>query len=118
MAAEARALELAADYAVLFSRQIKEIYTGDRTTTGIPVKCHTDSHTLHDAVVSSRQVEEKSLVHLIYCLKDKLLHSEIQIIKWVNTHNMLADGLTKSGVKMEKLMRMIETGLYPSNWCD
>ena len=115
MAAEARALELAADYAVLFSRQIKEIYTGDRTTNGIPVTCYIDSHTVHDAIVSSRQVEEKSLVHLIYCLKDKLIHSEIDIIKWVNTHNMLADGLTKSGVHMDKLMAMIQSGRFPTN---
>ena len=115
MAAEARALELAADYAVLFSRQIKEIYTGDRTTKGIPVTCYIDSHTVHDAVVSSRQVEEKALVHLIYCIKDKLLHKEIDIIKWVNTHNMLADGLTKSGVNMEKLMGMIQSGRFPKN---
>ena len=113
MAAEARALELAADYAVLFSRQIKEIYTGYRRQTGIPVHCYTDSNTLHDAIVSSRQVEEKSLVHLIYFLKDKILHDEIKRITWVSTKKMLADGLTKNGIQMDRLMNMINTGIFP-----
>ena len=116
MAAEARALELAVDYAILFSRQIREIYTGERTTNGITVKCYIDSNTLHDAIVSSRQFEEKALIHLIYCLRDKILHNEVQKITWVGTKSMLADGLTKSNISMERLMHMIRTGTFPKNF--
>ena len=115
MSAEARALEAAADHAVLYARQIKEIYTGKRTNLGIAISCHTDSKVLHDALVSTRQVEEKSLVHLIYGLKDKLDHREIYKIDWVNTKNQLADGLTKTGVDMTKLMYMIEDGNFPNS---
>ena len=114
MAAEARALELAVDYAILYSRQIREIYTGIRTTTGIDVHCFTDSHTLHDAIVSTRQIEEKSLVHLIYCLKDKILHSEVSRITWIRTNKMLADSLTKAEAPTDRLMYMISTGHFPN----
>ena len=115
MAAEARALEVALDYAILYSRQLKEIYTGVRTTNGVKVTAFTDSQTLLDAIVSSRQVEDKTLVHLIYGIKDKLLHHEVYRVSWTCTLNMLADGLTKSGVQMQKLMNMIETGVFPKN---
>ena len=115
MAAEARALEIAIDYAVLYSRQLKEIYTGVRTIHGIKVTAITDSQTLLDAIVSSRQVEDKTLVHLIYGIKDKLMHNEVYRVSWTCTLNMLADGLTKSGVQMGKLMNMIETGVFPKN---
>ena len=113
MAAEARALELAIDYAILYSRQLKEIYNGVRTTNGIKVTAFTDSQTLLDAIVSSRQVEDKTLVHLIYGIKDKLLHNEVHRVSWVCTSKMLADGLTKSGIQMDKLMHMIESGKFP-----
>ena len=113
MAAEARALEAAADHAVLYARQIKELYTGRRTNLGIPVSCYTDSKVLHDALVSTRQVEEKALVHLIYGLKDKLDHREIYKIDWVSTKKQLADGLTKTGIDMTRLMYMIEDGNFP-----
>ena len=115
MAAEARALELAVDYAILFSRQIKEIYSGNRTTKGIPVSAFTDSHTLHDAIVSTRQIEEKALIHLIYCLKDKVLYDEVRRVTWVKTKDQLADGLTKGNVQMDKLLSMIRSGIFPKS---
>ena len=113
MAAEARALENAADHSVLYSRQLRELYTGKRTKVGITVSCFTDSNVLHDAIVSTRQIEEKALVHLIYGLKDKLKWGEIKRISWVSTKKMLADGLTKKGIDMNGLMNMISEGKFP-----
>ena len=113
MSAEARALEAAADHAVFYARQIKELYTGKRTNLGIPVSCFTDSKTLHDALVSTRQIEERALVHLIYGLKDKLEYREISRIAWVSTKRQLADGLTKTGVDMSNFMNMIQKGNFP-----
>ena len=114
MSAEARALEAAADHAVFYARQIKELYTGRRTNLGISVSCFIDSKTLHDALVSTRQIEERSLVHLIYGLKDKLEHREIYRIAWVSTKRQLADGLTKTGIDMTRLMNMIQDGNFPN----
>ena len=114
LGAEARALETAADHAVLYSRQIKELYTGRRTNNGIAVNCFTDSRTLHDVLVSSRQVEEKSLVHLIYGIRDKLEWREIKRIAWVPTKRQLGDGLTKANVDMSLLMKLIGDGNFPN----
>ena len=114
LGAEARALETAADHAVLYSRQIKELYTGRRTNNGIAVNCFTDSRTLHDVLVSSRQVEEKSLVHLIYGIRDKLEWREIKRIAWVPTKRQLGDGLTKVNVDMSLLMKLIGDGNFPN----
>ncbi len=107
-------METAADHAVLYSRQIKEIYTGCRTNQGIAVNCFTDSRTLHDVLVSSRQVEEKSLVHLIYGIRDKLEWREVKRIAWVPTKRQLGDGLTKANVDMSLLMKMIGDGNFPN----
>ena len=89
------------------------MYTGKRTKIGIPVNCFTDSNVLHDAIVSTRQIEEKALIHLIYGLKDKLKWGEIKRISWVSTKKMLADGLTKKGIDMNGLMNMISEGKFP-----
>ena len=63
--------------------------------------------------MSSRMIEEKALVHLIFGLKDKLKYKEIHRIGWVNTRSMLADGLTKAGVDMSTAMQIISSGRFP-----
>ena len=104
---EARAMELGTDMAILLSRQVLEIFTGKRSESGIPVFAYCDNNGLVLSLYSPKQIEEKSLTHLIEWLKDKLKNKEINSVKWVDTHAMLADCLTKTGAPADLLLKTL-----------
>ena len=104
---EARAMELGTDMAILLSRQILELYTGKRSDSGIPVYAYCDNNGLVLSLYSTKQIEEKSIAHLIEWLKDKLKHGEIKTVQWIDTHTMLADCLTKTGAPSDLLLKVL-----------
>ena len=50
----------------------------------LPIKCITDSKSLHDAVYSSNDPTEKRLKIELRSIPESLEKGEIQCIKWVN----------------------------------
>ena len=69
----------------------------------LPIKCITDSKSLHDAVYSSREVTEKRLKIELSAIRESLEKGEIESVLWVNSKDQLADCLTKEGASREKL---------------
>ena len=104
-------MELGTDMAIFLSRQVLEIYTGKRSESGIPVFAYCDNNGVVLSVYSPKQIEEKSSTHLIEWLKDKLKNKEIHSVKWVDTHAMLADCLTKTGAPAGLLLETIKNNL-------
>ena len=100
-------MEIGTDMAILLSRQILELYTGKRSDSGIPVYAYCDNNGLVLSLYSTKQIEEKSIAHLIEWLKDKLKNKEIVSVTWVDTHSMLADCLTKAGAPVDLLLKVL-----------
>ena len=65
-----------------------------------PIACCVDAKAVHDSIRASHACEpaESSLkLHLI-SVRDRMAHGLIRRFYWVDTRDMLADGLTKGGI--------------------
>ena len=82
------------DDAIFAARQIETLYYGDYKRR-IKVRLFTDSEPTLESIVSSRQVERKTLRPTILDLKERLVDRDIMSYSWLPTQDMLADVLTK-----------------------
>ena len=108
--AETRSLEQGLEDTIYTSRIISEIMTG-KICSKIPVEHKIDSKTLHDSIISTKPIEEKTMRHLLAWIKqqkDEL--GNVSKIDWVPSHQMLADILTKKGVKADLLLAAVMRG--------
>ena len=78
-----------------------------KTGKQIPVCMKTDSKTLFDSLKSTKQVEEKTIRHLIAWQKQRY----IEKVDWVCSEEMLADVFTKKNVQSEPILKVIYQGL-------
>ena len=69
----------------------------------ISVIVYTDSKPTIESIYSTRQVERKTVCHVIQLMKDALDRGKVNKFKYVNTKEMLADILTKDSVKNTEL---------------
>ena len=60
------------------------------------------SKVLQEFLYSTKQVERKSLRHMIQNLKDSVSRGEVEEFKWVDTKNMLTDVLTKESANSDQ----------------
>ena len=74
----------------------------------LPIKCITDSKSLHDVVYSSNNSTEKRLRIELCSIQESLEKGEIQCRKWVNSKDQLADCLIKEGASCEKMLLMVK----------
>jgi len=98
--AETRALENGLDEAVHYARMIKEIYDGRvnlKDPKQIKVEAVTDNKGLWENLNNTRQCEEKLLRNSIALIKEMVDQSQVDKVHWVETGEMLADTLTKTG---------------------
>ena len=63
--AETRSLERGLEDGIYLSRLIKEIYSGRVSEDQLPVEARTDSKTLVDSISSTKQVDEKTIRHIV-----------------------------------------------------
>ena len=63
--AETRSLERGMEDAIYLARMFQEIVSGNMSENQIPVEMKIDSKTLFDSLNSSKQVDEKTIRHLI-----------------------------------------------------
>ena len=63
--AETRSLEIGMEDSIYLAKTIHEIYTGKPNSGQIPIEVKIDSKTLIDSISSTKQVEEKSIRHLV-----------------------------------------------------
>ena len=81
-----------------------------KTNEKIPVQLNIDSKTLYDSLKSMKQVEEKTICHLIAWQKQQIEDKSIEKIGWVCSEEMVADVFTKKDVKTEHLLRIVTGG--------
>ena len=93
--AETRAIDKTTDDAIFMARMIKEIYEGKKSLEQIPVMICTDSHPLKESLYSTKQVERKTVRHVVQSMKDSLARKEVESYRWVESPKMIADLLTK-----------------------
>ena len=90
---------------------ISEIYFDNSDMkVKIPVEMKIDSKTLFDSIQSSKQIEEKTIRHLIAWVKEQLDNKTVSNISWVSSSNMLADIFTKRNANHESLVKSITEG--------
>ena len=99
LAAETMALLEGAEASIYILGILKQLLSKNT----IKMQCMTDNKSLYEALLSSKQVEDKRLRIDISVLDDLLGRSEIEKVLWVSGANQLADALTKKGVATEKL---------------
>ena len=106
--AETRSLERGVEDAIYLARMLKEIYSGRVSEAQIPVDVKIDSKTLLDSLYSTKQVDKKTIRHLIAWLKEQLQDGKIKQIDWVCSENMIADVFTKANVKTELILKVVQ----------
>ena len=63
----------------------------------IEVEAVTDNKSLWENLNNTRQCEDKMLRNAIALIKEMVECTEVKTVEWVDTHDMLADALTKKG---------------------
>ena len=108
--AKTRAADKVTYDTIYFARLIKEIYTGVMSLDQIPVIVYTDSKPTIESIYSTRQVERKTVRHVIQSMKDTLDRGKASKFKYINTKEMLADVFTKDSVKNTELHDTVKCG--------
>ena len=108
--AETRSLERGLEDAIYLARMIKEIYSGKVSEDQIPVEVKIDSKTLYDSLNSTKQVDEKTIRHLVSWIKQQIEQKTVEKIDWVCTEEQLADVFTKMNAKTEPILSVISEG--------
>ena len=96
--------------AIYLARMIKEIYTGKVSESQIPVEFKIDSKTLLDSLHSSKQVDEKTIRHLVAWMKQQLECKSITSIDWVRSENQIADVFTKKNANTDSILSVMCKG--------
>ncbi|CAL4218258.1 unnamed protein product, partial [Meganyctiphanes norvegica] len=63
----------------------------------VKIRCLVDNKSLHESLLSSKQVENRRLRLDISVLDDMIWREEIKKVEWVQTSHQIADCLTKKG---------------------
>ena len=70
-----------------------------------------ESKTLYNSNISTKPVEEKTMRHLLAWIKEqKEEEKTVSSIDWIPNQLMLADILTKKGVKSDSLLSVVTRG--------
>ena len=104
MAAEALAMKDALDAGFLVKSLVEEIlYQGKEK---IPLEALTDSKALHEAVHSTKAMQNRRLRIDLSIIREYILNEQCEI-SWVQSKDQLADILTKDGVDSFKMISHI-----------
>jgi hypothetical protein len=108
--AETRSLEQGLEDSIYTSRIISEIMTG-KIDCKISVEHRIDSKTLYDSIISTKPIEEKTTRHLLAWIKQQKEElKNVSRIDWISNNQMLADILTKKGVRADLLLAAVTRG--------
>jgi hypothetical protein len=76
----------------------------------IDVNMKIDSKTLLDSLKSTKQVEEKTMRHIVAWMKQQLEAKTVTKVDWVCSEDMLADVFTKTNVKTDDIIEAVTKG--------
>ena len=89
---------------------VSEVMTG-KPGNQIPIEHKIDSKTLYDSLISTKPIEEKTMRHVLAWIKQqKDEFKTVSSISWIPNQQMLADVLTKKGVKADPLLVAVTRG--------
>ena len=108
--AETRSLERGMEDAIYLARMFQEIVSGKMSEDQIPVEMKIDSKTLFDSLNSSKQVDEKTIRHLISWIKQQIEELKVDSVDWVCSEQQLADVFTKRNVKTDQILTVVTDG--------
>jgi hypothetical protein len=108
--AETRSLERGMEDSIYIARMIKEIYSENVGEDQIPVVVKIDSKTLLDSLNSSKQIDEKTIRHLIAWMKQQVEQKTISRIDWVCSSEQHADVFTKKNAKTDSILNIVSGG--------
>ena len=112
--AETRSLDLGMEDGIFQAQMFNEAMTG-KAGGQIPVQMKIDSKTLYDSLKSTKQVEEKTIRHLIAWQKQQIEAKTIEKVDWVCSEEQIADVFTKKGVKSYSIIKTVTNGNFPLN---
>ena len=107
--AETRSLELGIEDCIFISRMFHEIYSG-KVGGQIDVDMKIDSKTLLDSINSTKQVDEKTMRHIVAWIKQQVEAKYVKTIDWVSSQEMLADVFTKKNVNGDPILTVVTKG--------
>ena len=81
----------------------------------MPVTLFTDNKSLHDAIKSSKYIQNRQLQIDFAAVKESISQNEIEYVEWINTKQQLAVQLMKSGANTKLLLNTIITGSISVN---
>ena len=93
--AETLALQEAIKASIMIKTMFLEILNVDAHNQILPIKCVTDSKSLHDAVYSTKTLTEKRLKTELCGIRESLDKQEIHSVIYVCSEDQLEDCLTK-----------------------
>ena len=110
--AETRSLDFGIEDSLYLAKTVHEIYTGKtgKQSGQIPVIVKIDSRTLLDSLKSSKQVEEKTVRHIVAWIKQQIEEKRVKSVDWVCSEEQLADVFTKTGVKTQPILKVMKDG--------
>ena len=76
----------------------------------IPYEMFMDSKLLFESIYSTKQVDWKTIRHVIHSMKDSLAWGEVQDFHWIETIKMLADIHTKDSTDSDMIKKVLEEG--------
>ena len=99
--AETRSLDSGIEDSLYLAKTVQEIYSGisGKNTGQINICLKTDSKTLIDSLKSTKQVQEKTIWHIVAWIMQQIDEKKVHSVDWVCSEDQLADVLTKRGVK-------------------
>ena len=109
LAAEALSQRSALDHAIFLRAIFAEILGVN--PLDILIVSYIDSNNLLEAASSTKFVDDKKLRLDIAQIQESVREENIEI-KWVKTHDMLADSLTKNGVNSSNLLQVLSSGRF------
>ena len=108
--AETRSLERGMEDAIYIARMINEFFSGNVSEDQIEVEAKIDSKTLLDSLNSSKQVDEKSIRHLVAWIKQQMELNTVGNIDWVCSNEQVADVFTKKNVNTDHIISVVSQG--------
>ena len=109
--AETRSLDLGMEDSIYLASMFTELYTGkSKSDKNIHVDMNIDSKTLHDSLFSTKQVEAKTIRHLIAWMKQQMEEGNVSNIDWICSQEMLADVFTKKNVNTHDIIETVTKG--------
>ena len=112
LAAELLSLVTAIDAAIGTRDQLCEITAGK---VNLKIKAITDNRSARDTIYSEKANDQKRLRAEIAGVKESIEEGLLEEVKWVPGASMLADILTKQGVKSDNLMSVLQEGKMGHN---